>query len=269
MFSTQHISFIPHLSLALSILYQNLKTKCKHMRTYETNSYQNQHRYSILCANKLKPPITPEKAARVILEHLELDTETYRYGNTKVLNATKPSLRQYSIIKPLFLSCIVLSCHDSHKSVNALSFTIVKKCIILFLLELFPNGNPHWNRTKEKFMCCHVSTKFIVFFSLSQSEDMKLFHAEKNFNSQNPFISFSLHGTWNAQSRTPKWLKNSPLLICCSSLWMCYKWKAKQQRIRNEFAVILVDATMFVGKKFRILFVITRSDFHSNAPSLT
>lgn len=44
-----------------------------------------QHRYSILCANKLKPPITPEKAARVILEHLDLDQESFRFGNTKVL----------------------------------------------------------------------------------------------------------------------------------------------------------------------------------------
>lgn len=43
------------------------------------------HSYSILCVNKLKPPITPEKAARVILEHLDLDTESYRFGNTKVL----------------------------------------------------------------------------------------------------------------------------------------------------------------------------------------
>ncbi|XP_055295507.1 myosin heavy chain, muscle isoform X5 [Sitodiplosis mosellana] len=41
-------------------------------------------RYSILCVNKLKPPITPEKSARVILEHLDLDPESFRFGNTKV-----------------------------------------------------------------------------------------------------------------------------------------------------------------------------------------
>lgn len=49
------------------------------------NQIKNKHRYSILCVNKLKPPITPEKAARVILEHLDLDTEQFRFGSTKVL----------------------------------------------------------------------------------------------------------------------------------------------------------------------------------------
>lgn len=43
------------------------------------------HRYSILCASKLRQPITPEKSARVVLEHLDIDPEQYRFGSTKVL----------------------------------------------------------------------------------------------------------------------------------------------------------------------------------------
>lgn len=43
------------------------------------------HSYSILCVNKLKEIKTPEKAARVILESLDMDSESFRYGSTKVL----------------------------------------------------------------------------------------------------------------------------------------------------------------------------------------
>lgn len=41
-------------------------------------------RYSILCAKKLTPTTPPEKAARIVLEHLDLDRESFRFGSTKV-----------------------------------------------------------------------------------------------------------------------------------------------------------------------------------------
>lgn len=41
-------------------------------------------RYKILCTKKLAQPTAPEKAARVILEHLAISEDQYRFGNSKV-----------------------------------------------------------------------------------------------------------------------------------------------------------------------------------------
>lgn len=41
-------------------------------------------RYKILAASKIKDNMTPEKAAQVILEQIQLDPEQYRMGKTKV-----------------------------------------------------------------------------------------------------------------------------------------------------------------------------------------
>lgn len=41
-------------------------------------------RYKILAASKIKDSFTPEKAAQVILDHIQLDPEQYRMGKTKV-----------------------------------------------------------------------------------------------------------------------------------------------------------------------------------------
>lgn len=63
---------------------------------------EKNHRYSILCATKLKQPITPEKAARVVLEHLDIDAEQYRFGSTKVLrhHITMIKMHAYYVLTP-------------------------------------------------------------------------------------------------------------------------------------------------------------------------
>lgn len=64
----------------------------------------NSCRYSILCAKKIKAPITPEKATKVILEHQEVDPEKFRFGETKVLKRSDyiTSTKHHLYILPIF-----------------------------------------------------------------------------------------------------------------------------------------------------------------------
>lgn len=41
-------------------------------------------RYKILCPKQIKEPMSPEKATEKILEHTNLDSESFRLGRTKV-----------------------------------------------------------------------------------------------------------------------------------------------------------------------------------------
>lgn len=51
---------------------------------WNTIRKKKQHRYKILCIKKIQEPCTPEKTARIILDHVNLPEDQFRLGQTKV-----------------------------------------------------------------------------------------------------------------------------------------------------------------------------------------
>lgn len=78
----------------------------------EHNSYQ------IMCPTKLKDCSTPEKAAKIILEHLDIPEDQFRLGNTKVLDSltvdlaeTKKIDENHHQISVSFVVCLTIVFH--------------------------------------------------------------------------------------------------------------------------------------------------------------
>lgn len=46
-----------------------------------------EHSYKILCPHLVKEPIKPEKATEVIIQHIDLPSDQFRLGKTKVSSA--------------------------------------------------------------------------------------------------------------------------------------------------------------------------------------
>lgn len=85
-----------------------------HDKIYQNNTRipHAKHRYKILCIKKIPEPISPEKAAVAILDHVDLDSDCFRLGSTKVLNhdvffslSSKYLIQKYS---KLALHCFVV-----------------------------------------------------------------------------------------------------------------------------------------------------------------
>lgn len=110
------ISHINNLFFATSSLI--------HIRNISKNSLTSpteKRRYKILCIKKLIEPITPEKATKVILEHLNMEEDRYRIGATKVLNHTvfvsMSSCVHYNMYLKVFQIAFALI-HISFENIN-------------------------------------------------------------------------------------------------------------------------------------------------------
>lgn len=55
------------------------------MLTLAFNFACGEHRYKILVAQQIKDDTAPEKAAKIILDHVGLESDQFRLGHTKVL----------------------------------------------------------------------------------------------------------------------------------------------------------------------------------------
>jgi len=58
-----------------------------HHQTHQTAKHLtvgHERRYKILCANAVSEPCEPQKATQIILDTINLESDQYRMGHTKV-----------------------------------------------------------------------------------------------------------------------------------------------------------------------------------------
>lgn len=74
------------LSLFLSVLRTHKYQNMYHQHTAKTldDAVGHERRYKILCAHAVPEPCDPQKATQIILEAINLESDQYRMGHTKV-----------------------------------------------------------------------------------------------------------------------------------------------------------------------------------------
>lgn len=63
--------------------HQNLPPNLLNRKTLD-DAVGYERRYKILCANAVPEPCDPQKATQIILETINLESDQYRMGHTKV-----------------------------------------------------------------------------------------------------------------------------------------------------------------------------------------